>query len=116
MLQQLRRRLEVGARVADAHQRRGERDAGEAVLVKAEKIGHGRYFTPCVLWCSMPYTESVVVPSGRVTVYLDGDAYRLSYNDLVVYENGKRKVRGKVTPYEFRSVEKLRYDFENDVE
>jgi len=34
----------------------------------------------------------------------------------VVYENGKRRVRGRVQPYELRSVEQLRYDFERDVE
>ncbi len=64
----------------------------------------------------MPYTERVVLPSGRFTVTFDPDHYRLSYMDLVVYENGERKVRGRVTPYEFKSVEKMRYDFERDVE
>jgi hypothetical protein len=63
----------------------------------------------------MPYMELVVLPYGLFTVELQGDKYRLSYNDLVVYENGKRKVRGRVTPYAFRSVEQMRYDFENDV-
>lgn len=42
--------------------------------------------------------------------------YRLRYGDLVEYENGRRKVRGRSTRYEFRSVEQLRYDFERDVE
>jgi hypothetical protein len=63
----------------------------------------------------MPYTEHVVLPSGRLTISLEGENYRLSYNDLVVYENGKRTVRGRTTRYEFRSVEQTRYDFENDV-
>lgn len=63
----------------------------------------------------MPYTEKVVMPYGFFTVLLEGNGYLLNYNDLVVYENGKRKIRGRVTPYEFRSVEKMRYDFENDV-
>lgn len=63
----------------------------------------------------MPYTERVVLPYGFFTAFLDGDAYALNYNDLVVYENGKRKIRGRVTPYAFRSVEQMRYDFENDV-
>jgi hypothetical protein len=63
----------------------------------------------------MPYREQVVLPSGRFTIYLDGESYRLSYGDLVVYENGKRTVRGRSTKYEFRSVEQMRYDFENDV-
>ena len=68
-----------------------------------------------MLWCAMPYIERVVLPYGLFTVELDGDRYRLSYGDLVVYENGKRKVRGRVTPYAFRSVEQMRYDFESDV-
>ena len=33
-----------------------------------------------------------------------------------MYENGKRRVGGRVQPYELRSVEQLRYDFECDVE
>ena len=63
----------------------------------------------------MPYSEQVVLPSGRFTIYLDGEAYRLSYKDLVVYENGRRIIRGRSSKYAFRSVEQLRYDFENDV-
>ena len=41
--------------------------------------------------------------------------YRLRYGDLVEYENGLRRVRGRRSTYEFRSVEQLRYDFERDV-
>jgi len=41
--------------------------------------------------------------------------YRLRFNDLVLYENGQRKIRGKTQAYSFRSVEQLRYDFERDV-
>ena len=63
----------------------------------------------------MPYPEQVVLPSGRLTLRLDGGSYSLNYDDLVVYENGKRTVRGRVTPYAFRSVEQMRYDFERDV-
>ena len=63
----------------------------------------------------MPYTERVVLSHGLFTVVLEGESYLLNYNDLVVYENGRRKVRGRVTPYEFKSVEKMRYDFERDV-
>jgi len=33
-----------------------------------------------------------------------------------VYENGRRRVRGRWSHYGFRSVEQLRYDFERDVE
>jgi hypothetical protein len=64
----------------------------------------------------MPYIETVVLPYGFFTVRTDGKTYSLNYDNLVVYENGKRKVRGRLTPYEFKSVEKMRYDFERDVE
>jgi hypothetical protein len=64
----------------------------------------------------MPYTEQVVLPSGRFTIELLGPSYRLSYNDVVIYENGKRTLRGRVTRYAFRSVEQLRYDFERDAQ
>ena len=40
----------------------------------------------------------------------------LSYGELVVYENGRRRIRGRSSAYEMRSVEQLRYDFERDVE
>ena len=46
----------------------------------------------------------------------DDGRYRLAYGERVVYENGQRRVRGRTAPYEFRSVEQLRYDFERDVE
>jgi hypothetical protein len=41
--------------------------------------------------------------------------YRLRYGDLVEYSNHRRRLRGRTLPYEFRSVEQLRYDFEQDV-
>jgi hypothetical protein len=63
----------------------------------------------------MPYTERVVLPYGFFTVRLDGSDYSLNYNNLVVYENGRRIIRGRSSKYAFRSVEQLRYDFENDV-
>ena len=61
--------------------------------------------------------DIVILSDAVVRVELD-DAlrYRLSYGDHVVYENGRRTVRGRSTAYEFKSVEKLRYDFERDVE
>jgi hypothetical protein len=34
---------------------------------------------------------------------------------LVAYEDGKRVLGGRAQPYEFKSVEQLRYDFERDV-
>ena len=42
-------------------------------------------------------------------------SYCLRYGDLVEYSNARRRVRGRTLPYEFRSVEQLRYDFEQDV-
>ena len=41
--------------------------------------------------------------------------YRLRYGDLVEYQDGRRRLRGRASAYEFRSVEQLRYDFERDV-
>ena len=56
------------------------------------------------------------MPEAMLEIELGADLrYRLRYGDLVEYENGRRKVRGRVTRYEFRSVEQLRYDFERDV-
>ena len=73
-----------------------------------------------MLWCYKPYmvfAETVVLPDAIVRVELDDDLrYRLSYGERVVYENGRRTVRGRSSVYEFRSVEQLRYDFERDVE
>ena len=60
--------------------------------------------------------ETVLGQGNRVQIELRDDLrYRLSYGDLVVYENGRRRVRGRSRAYEFRSVEQLRYDFEQDV-
>lgn len=70
----------------------------------------------------MPYMtllqEKVLLADGAwVEVELDsGGAYRLRYGDMVEYANGRRRMRGRSLPYEFRSVEQLRYDFERDVE
>lgn len=50
----------------------------------------------------------------ELEVRADG-GYRLAWNDELVYENGVRSVRGRRQPYRFRSVEQLRYDFEQDV-
>jgi hypothetical protein len=35
---------------------------------------------------------------------------------LVEYKPGQRVLRGRAMPYEFKSVEQLRYDFERDAE
>ena len=60
--------------------------------------------------------ETVLVGDTVLTVELHDDlSYVLRFGDLVEYCNGRRQVRGKSLPYEFRSVEQLRYDFEEDV-
>jgi hypothetical protein len=60
--------------------------------------------------------ERVVLQDAVLEIELGtGLRYRLRYGDLVEYENGRRKVRGRTSRYEFRSVEQLRYDFERDV-
>jgi hypothetical protein len=41
--------------------------------------------------------------------------YHLGFGDLVVYENDLKRIRGKTSSYQFKSVEQLRYDFERDV-
>ena len=64
----------------------------------------------------MRLTETVLLGDVLVRVDLDGERYRLSYGERVVYENGRRRVRGRWTDYRFRSIEQLRYDFERDVE
>jgi hypothetical protein len=60
--------------------------------------------------------ESVVLPGGLLRIELHSDMrYRLSYATLVEYSNNEKRLRGRIMPYEFRSVEQLRYDFERDV-
>ena len=62
-------------------------------------------------------SETVDLGHAIVRIELGGKLdYRLSYGELVVYENGRRRVRGRAQPYALRSVEQLRYDFERDVE
>jgi len=65
----------------------------------------------------MALKEIVLLRDALVRVEVD-DAlrYRLAYGEQVVYENGRRTVRGRSAAYQFRSVEQLRYDFERDVE
>ena len=60
--------------------------------------------------------EKVLIADTVLTVELHDDLrYVLRYGDLVEYSNTRRRVRGRTLPYEFRSVEQLRYDFEQDV-
>lgn len=62
------------------------------------------------------FQEKMLAGAVLLEIELHDDLrYRLRYGDLVEYENGRRRIRGRVRPYEFRSVEQLRYDFEQDV-
>jgi hypothetical protein len=61
-------------------------------------------------------SETVLIHDAILALKFESDSsYCLRYGDLVEYSNGRRSVRGKWLPYEFRSVEQLRYDFEEDV-
>jgi hypothetical protein len=64
----------------------------------------------------MPLRETVVLTDVILKITFEAGRYRLRYGELVEYENGVRKIRGRRTRYAFRSVEQLRYDFERDVE
>jgi hypothetical protein len=60
--------------------------------------------------------ETVLVDDVLLKVELrDDGTYTLRYGELVEYSNHRRRVRGRTLPYEFRSVEQLRYDFEEDI-
>ncbi|HLS85250.1 MAG TPA: hypothetical protein VK043_03050 [Burkholderiales bacterium] len=63
------------------------------------------------------YREIAVFRGGQLLVEVSDDGgYRLRYGTLVEYANGRRRLAGgRWAPYEFRSVEQLRYDFERDV-
>jgi hypothetical protein len=60
--------------------------------------------------------ETVFLGDVVLTIELRDDlGYVLRYADLVEYSSRRRRVRGRTQPYQFRSVEQLRYDFEEDV-
>lgn len=61
--------------------------------------------------------EQVLLGRCALRLELNDDrSYRLAYGDVVEYTPGRRRVRGRTTPYVFRSVEQMRYDFERDVQ
>ena len=65
----------------------------------------------------MALYEKTLLNGTLLEIELHNDRrYRLRYGELVEYENGRRRLRGRASRYEFRSVEQLRYDFERDVE
>ncbi len=62
-------------------------------------------------------SEKVLLEGGLLEIELHGDLrYRLRCGERVEYADGRRRRRGRAAPYEFRSVEQLRYDFEKDLE
>ena len=62
------------------------------------------------------YQEKALVNGVLLEIELHDDLrYRLRYGGLVEYADGQRRIRGRARPYAFRSVEQLRYDFEQDV-
>jgi hypothetical protein len=62
------------------------------------------------------FYEKVQLPGGVLEIELRDDmTYLLRYGNLIEYSNGRRRVRGRTLPYEFRSVEQLRYDFAQDL-
>jgi len=64
----------------------------------------------------MVLREIIVLRDALLRIELEEDGrYCLAYGERVVYQNGRRTVRGRTAPYEFKSVEQLRYDFERDV-
>ena len=64
----------------------------------------------------MILSERCFFRGGALEVELGEDgSFRLRYGDRVEYVPGRRTVRGRSSPYRFRSVEQLRDDFERDV-
>jgi len=62
------------------------------------------------------FYEKLLLAGGMLEIELRADmTYVLRYGDLVEYTNHRRRVRGRTLAYEFRSVEQLRYDFEQDL-
>jgi hypothetical protein len=60
--------------------------------------------------------EKTLFAAASLEIELHDDLrYRLRFGDLVVYENNLKTIRGQSSPYQFKSVEQLRYDFERDV-
>jgi hypothetical protein len=60
--------------------------------------------------------ETCLFRGVKVEIELAADRrYRLRYGAAVEYVPGRRTVNGRGGPYRFRSVEQLRYDFEQDV-
>jgi hypothetical protein len=62
------------------------------------------------------YSETVITEGGALRLEVhDGPRYVVRYGGLLEYRDGKKRVRGRTSAYEFRSIEQLRYDFERDL-
>ena len=60
--------------------------------------------------------ETVVLPGAFLEIELHSDmTYRLAYGTHVEYSGKQKRIGNRTMPYDFRSVEQLRYDFERDV-
>ena len=56
----------------------------------------------------MAFAETVVLHDAIVRIELDDKlGYRLSYGERVIYQNGRRTVRGRSSAYELKSVEQF---------
>jgi len=61
------------------------------------------------------YREVVLGAAPLVMEVRDGGRYLLRYGELVEYRDGRKRLRGRSSAYQFKSIEQLRYDFERDV-
>ena len=60
--------------------------------------------------------ETVVLPGGLLQIELHSDmTCRLAYGTHIEYSAKRKRIGNRSMPYDFRSVEQLRYDFERDV-
>jgi len=62
------------------------------------------------------FAETVITEGGELRLEVhDGPRYVLRYGELIEYRDGRKRVRGRTSAYQFRSVEQLRYDFEREM-
>jgi len=62
------------------------------------------------------FAETVITEGGELRLEVhDGPRYVLRYGELIEYRDGRKRVRGRSSAYQFRSVEQLRYDFEREM-
>jgi len=60
--------------------------------------------------------ETVVLPGGLLRIELHSDmTCRLAYGTQIECSGKHKRIGNRTMPYEFRSVEQMRYDFERDV-